>query len=65
MESVSFGKKARKRSVKMTELALAHPYMTSVIAIFAIYAFEITAKRILNVVVAIAWRKRDGSVEIK
>lgn len=49
----------------MHEWALAHPYMTFVIAIFAIYAFEITAKRILNVVVAIAWRKRDGKVEIK
>lgn len=49
----------------MTKWALAHPYMTFGIAIFAIYAFEITVKRILNVVVAIAWRKRDGNVEIK
>lgn len=49
----------------MTKWALAHPYMTFGIAIFAIYAFEITVKRILNVVVAIAWRKRDGNAEIK
>lgn len=49
----------------MSEWALAHPYTTFGIAIFAIYAFEITVRRILNVVVAIAWRKRDGSVEIK
>lgn len=49
----------------MTEWALAHPWMTLSIALFGIYAFEITVKRILNVVVAIAWRKRDGNVEIK
>lgn len=49
----------------MAEWALAHPWMTFAIALFAIYAFEITVKRILNVVVAIAWRNRDGNVEIK
>lgn len=49
----------------MSEWALAHLYMAFGIAIFAIYAFEITVKRILSVVVAIAWRKRDGNVEIK
>ena len=38
----------------MTEWALAHPWMMLSIALFGIYAFEITVRRILSAVVAIA-----------
>lgn len=62
MESVSFGKKARKGRIKMTEWALAHPYMTLCIALFLIYAVNQAICNLIGAIVAIALRNRTGNV---
>lgn len=49
----------------MTQWALAHPWMTLVIALFAITAIYNMIISVLRVIVAIAWRKKDGKIEIK
>lgn len=49
----------------MTEWALAHPWMTLAIALFAITAIYNMIISVLRVIVAIAWRKKDGKFEIK
>ena len=47
----------------MTEWALAHPWMTLVIALFAITAIYNMIISVLRVIVAIAWRKKTGSLK--
>lgn len=49
----------------MTQWGLAHPWMTLAIALFAITAIYNMIISVLRVIVAIAWRKKDGKIEIK